>query len=188
MILRGDLDDIQQFSSWIAHVVNTWGRLDLLVNNASGFYQTPIMQATTAEWDDLLTSNAKGAFFLAQAAFSELKKHEGSIVNIADIHAKRPLRHYSVYCIAKAALVMATQVLAREFAPYVRVNAVSPGNVAWPEASNTITPAQQHEIIDKIPLQRQGTPEDIAQAVYYLSQARYVTGQILAVDGGRGIK
>jgi pteridine reductase len=186
--LQGDLQTIDQLPQWIERVVNTWGRLDVLVNNASGFYHTPVGQVTEAMWDDLQSSNVKGAFFLSQAAFPHLKSHAGAIINIADTHAERPLRDYSVYCIAKAALVMATKALAKEFAPYVRVNAVSPGNVAWPEQSNALTAQQQHDIIDKIPLHRQGCPEDIAQAVYYLSQANYVTGQILAVDGGRGLK
>ncbi|MHB1951871.1 MAG: pteridine reductase [Acidiferrobacteraceae bacterium] len=163
-----------------------FGRLDALVNNASGFYPTPIPGVTESAWDDLVNSNVKTPFFLAQAASPELRARSGSIVNLIDIHADRPLKNYPVYSIAKAGLAMMTRVLARELAPQVRVNGVAPGTILWPE--RPLSDALKDEIVARIPQRREGSPEDIARAVrFFLCDAPYVSGQILAVDGGRSV-
>lgn len=166
-----------------------WGRLDVLVNNASRFYPGTLPICTTAMWDDLMTTNAKAPFFLSKAAapFLAVTGH-GNIVNITDIHGVSPLKNYDVYCLSKATLLMQTRVLARELAPLIRVNSVSPGAVAWPEGINTLSHAQQESIMREIPLRRHGSPGDIAKAVRFLvMDATYMTGQVLAVDGGRSL-
>lgn len=185
-ILAADLSNHANLKSLIDQAAKIGGRLDALVNNASVFYKTQREHVSSDAWDHLLNTNLKAPFFLAQAAFPYLAKQHGSIVNLIDIHAQRPMRDYSVYCISKAGLQMLTKTLAREFAPDVRVNAVSPGQVIWPEAENSLDEAVKQKILDRIPLQRQGNPEEIAKAVLFLIQdATYVTGQDLAVDGGR---
>lgn len=188
VICQADLAASSKLSALIDAVVAEWGRLDILVNNASSFYPTPIEQVTEAEWDDLQASNVKGAFFLAQAAFPYLKKHHGAIINITDIHAQKPLKGYAAYSIAKASLAMMTKVLAREMAPEVRVNAVAPGSIAWPEATNGLTEHQKQEIIERTLLKKHGSPEDIAAAVYFLCESKYITGQTIAVDGGASVR
>jgi pteridine reductase len=188
IILRADLTEITEFSSLIKEAANAWGRLDVLVNNASRFYKTPIDETTEQSWDDLINNNLKAPFFLSQAAVPYLKKQRGCIINIADIHADRPMRSYPVYCISKAGLVMMTQSLARELGPDICVNAVSPGAIAWPEGKNALSDEAKEEIINRIPLRRHGTPEAIAKAVLFLVRdADYLTGQILRVDGGRSV-
>ncbi|MEE4637976.1 MAG: pteridine reductase [Wenzhouxiangella sp.] len=163
-----------------------FGRIDVLINNASAFYPTPIKQARQEHWDDLFASNARGPFFLARTCAPELARRPGAIVNLVDIHGLVPLKDNSVYSMAKAALVMQTRALAKDLAPMVRVNGVAPGSILWPEGDADADEKAQREILDKVPLQRQGTPEDIAGAVAFLAlDAPYVTGQILAVDGGR---
>lgn len=170
----------------VSEVIDAFGRLDALVNNASGFYPTPVLQVTETEWDDLTNSNLKAPFFLAQAAAPELRARGGAIVNLVDIHADRPLKNYPVYSIAKAGLAMMTRVLARELAPEVRVNGVAPGTILWPEHPMDDTIKQQ--ILARIPQRREGCPEDLAHAVrFFLRDAPYVSGQILAVDGGRSV-
>lgn len=165
-----------------------WGRLDVLVNNASRFYPGALPDCTEQMWDDLMTANAKAPFFLARAAAPFLGVQGGSIINITDIHGESPLKNYDIYCISKATLLMQTRVLARELAPAVRVNSVSPGAVAWPEGINTLSMAQQENILQEIPLKRHGSPRDIAAAVRFLvMDAPYITGQVLAVDGGRSL-
>lgn len=160
--------------------------LDLLVNNASRFYPTPVGEVTPESWDDLLGSNLCGPFFLTQALLPELRTAQGNIVNILDIHAERPMRRHSVYCMAKAGLAMMTLSLARELGPEIRVNGVSPGAILWPE--NEPPDAVKKHILDRTALKKLGAPEDIAGAVVYLGlDAPYVTGQILAVDGGRSL-
>ena len=167
-------------------VIGWHGRLDILVNNASSFYPTPIGEISEAHWDDLIGSNLKAPLFLAQAALPQLRKARGSIVNIVDVHARRPLRDHPVYGPAKAGLAMLTRSLAKDLAPDVRVNGVSPGAILWPE--NGMTAAVKQTILEQVPLGEPGTPEDIAGCVLYLVRdARYVTGQIIAVDGGRSI-
>ncbi|HEU4616730.1 MAG TPA: SDR family oxidoreductase, partial [Gammaproteobacteria bacterium] len=161
-------------------------RLDVLVNNASSFYPTPLESISDEQWHDLIDSNLKAPLFLSQAALPHLKQARGVIINIVDIHARRPLRNYVVYGAAKAGLAMLTRSLAKDLAPEIRVNGVAPGAILWPEAGMS-EKTQQH-IVREIPLKRTGEPEDIASAVLYLVRdATYVTGQILAVDGGRSI-
>ena len=170
--------------SLVANVAAWQGRLDILVNNASTFYPTPLGEITEAAFTDLVGSNLKAPLFLAQAAATHLREQKGNIVNIVDIHARRPLREHSVYVSAKAGLEMLTKSLAKELAPEVRVNGIAPGAIAWPEEGmDEIT---QQNILDRVPLGRTGAPEDIAEAVLFLvREATYTTGQVLAVDGGR---
>lgn len=185
--LRADLSEAESGKILVQRAVEAWGRLDVLVNNASRFYSTPIGEATEYAWDDLVNSNLKGPFFLSQAAASALAAVQGCIVNITDIHAERPLRNYSVYCISKSGLLMMTRLLAKELGPRVRVNAVAPGAILWPEGKNTLSDEEKTKIIEQTALQRPGSPEDIAKAVlYFVRDADYVTGQVLDVDGGRG--
>jgi pteridine reductase len=183
---RADLQDAESEKLLVKQAVGAWGRLDALVNNASRFYRTTFGKVTEYAWDDLMNSNMKAPFFLAQAAASALAESQGVIINITDIHAERPLRDYSVYCISKSALWMVTKVLAKELGPHVRVNAVAPGPILWPEGENTLLEAEKLKIIDQTLLQRCGGPEDVAKAVlYFVRDANYVTGQMVSVDGGR---
>lgn len=184
LVLQADLAHFDQLPELVAHTIGRFGRLDALVNNASAYYATPFGTVTPAQWDDLFASNARAPFFLAQAAAPHLKASGGAIVNIADIYADRPLPGHSVYCMAKAALVMATKALAQELGPEVRVNAIAPGNILWSENPEK---AETPDIVrERTALKRQGAPEDIAGAVHWLLAGnRYVTGQVLAVDGGR---
>lgn len=180
-----DLSQFSDYSRFIQQAVAEWGRLDLLVNNASSFYPTQVNTATLEQWDDLFTSNVKGAYFLSQNALPELQKTEGQIVNITDIHAANPLKGHSIYCMAKAALAMMTKSLARECGPNVRVNAVAPGAILWPEQENQLNENIQTQIIQSTALKRAGTPENISKAVLSFLENDFITGQILAVDGGR---
>tara|TARA_R110002049_G_scaffold18884_8_gene71686 strand:- start:3859 stop:4578 length:720 start_codon:yes stop_codon:yes gene_type:complete len=183
---QADLLNTAQLPTLINDVLAWSGRLDGLVNNASSFFPTRIGEISEQDWDALVGSNLKAPLFLAQAAHPELAKHGGSIINIVDIHAQRPLRDHSVYGSAKAGLAMLTRSLAKDLAPDVRVNGVSPGAILWPE--NGMSDAVKDTIIEQIPLARPGKPEDIAGCVLYLVRdASYVTGQIIAVDGGRSI-
>lgn len=165
-----------------------WGRLDALVNNASSFYPTPVGSIAPEQFDELIGSNLRAPTFLAQAAAPALTAAGGCIVNLADVHGMRPLDGHPVYCAAKAGLIMLTQSLARELAPEVRVNAIAPGSILWPETSSGTDPKAQQAVIDATPLGRQGEPADIASALLYLVRdASFVTGQVLTVDGGRGL-
>jgi pteridine reductase len=185
-ILQADLLDVQQLPSLIVAARAAFGRLDILVNNASTFYPTPLGRVTSQQWDDLMGTNAKAPFFLAQAAAPALRQHRGLIINLLDIHAMRPLKHYPVYCAAKAALVMLTRALARELAPEIRVNGIAPGPILWPEGAPD-APLRK-EIISQTLLKRQGSPKDVARtALFFAAEAPYITGQILAVDGGRSV-
>lgn len=185
VVLAADLGDDTALQE-LAKQVLAYGRdLDLLVNNASTFYPTPVGTVDAAQWDDLVGTNMRAPFFLAQALAPALRARHGSIVNIIDIHAQRPMKDHAVYCAAKAGLAMLTRALAREFGPEVRVNGVAPGAILWPEAD--MNESLQAKILDATALKRAGKPEDIADAVRYLAGAAYVTGQILAVDGGRSI-
>ncbi len=162
------------------------GRLDILINNASSFYPTPLGTISEAQWSDLIGSNLKAPLFLAQAAIPHLRAKRGVIVNIIDIHAKRPLRDHAVYGSAKAGLAMLTRSLAKDLAPEIRVNGVAPGAIAWPE--NDMSNAVKESIVEQIPLARSGNPTDIANSVLFLVRdATYSTGQIIAIDGGRSI-
>jgi pteridine reductase len=170
----------------VGAALGEFGRLDILINNASTFYPTAVGEITLAHWDDLMGSNLKAPLFLAQAAAPHLRKRDGLILNIVDIHALRPLRNHPVYSIAKAGLAMLTKALARELGPQIRVNGIAPGPVLWP--SREIDAALKQEIIAKTALKRHGTPRDIARTALFLAaDAPYVTGQIIAVDGGRSV-
>ena len=163
-----------------------FGRLDLLINNASTFYPTPLGQISVAHWDDLIGSNLRAPLFLSQAAAPHLRRTNGLIVNMIDIHAQRPLPQHPVYSTAKAGLAMLTRALARELGPDVRVNGIAPGPILWPEAG--VDSGLKDEILAKTLLKRSGAPDDIVRAVVFLAKdAPYVTGQILAVDGGRSV-
>ncbi|WP_347260796.1 pteridine reductase [Rudaea sp.] len=184
LAVAAELADIEHLPRLVDACIARYGRLDGLVNNASAFYPTPIGSVTTQQWNELFASNAQAPFFLAQAAAPHLKDARGSIVSIADIYAQRPLVRHPVYSMAKAALVAMTRALARELAPEVRVNAVAPGAILWPESGKTYT--DQTELIARTPLARTGTPEDVAAAVLFLLRdAKFSTGQVLDVDGGR---
>jgi len=163
-----------------------FGRLDILVNNASSFFAVEVGAIESSHWEEIMGSNLRAPLFICQEAAPELAAHQGSIVNIVDIHAERPLRGYAVYTIAKAGLAALTRSLALELAPRVRVNGVAPGAIAWPD-DGQFDEGERARILATTPLGRTGTPEDIAQAVHFLACAPYVTGQILAVDGGRSI-
>lgn len=163
-----------------------FGRLDLLVNNASSFYPTSVEAFSAKDWEELVGSNLRAPLFLSQAAAPHLAKQAGAIVNIIDIHWERPLKGYVVYSIAKAGLAGLTKSLALELGPAVRVNGVSPGAIAWPE-DGQFDPVERERIVSTTPAGRVGAPEDIAQAVHFLACAPYVSGQILAVDGGRSV-
>ena len=170
----------------VSAALDSFGRLDLLVNNASSFFPIGIGAVEPSHWEELIGSNLRAPLFICQEAAPELAKNAGAIVNIVDIHADRPLKGYPVYSIAKGGLAAMTRSLAIELAPKVRVNGVSPGAIAWPE-DGQFDPAERQRIVATTPLARVGAPEDIAQAVHFLACATYVTGQIIAVDGGRSI-
>jgi pteridine reductase len=170
----------------VGAALDSFGRLDLLVNNASSFFPIGIGAVEASHWEELIGSNLRAPLFICQQAAPELAKSAGAIVNIVDIHADRPLKGYPVYSIAKGGLAAMTRSLAVELAPKVRVNGVSPGAIAWPE-DGQFDPAERQRIVATTPLARVGAPEDIAQAVHFLACATYVTGQIIAVDGGRSI-
>ena len=186
LMLKADLNDSEKLPELISEVVSWQGRLDCLVNNASSFYPTPVGEITEAHWADLVGSNLKAPLFLSQAATPHLRAARGAIVNIVDIHATRPLRDHPVYGPAKAGLAMLTRSLAKDLAPEVRVNGVSPGAILWP--ADGMSDAVKQSILRQVPLRRAGDPDDIAGCVLYLVRdGRYVTGQIIAVDGGRSI-
>lgn len=186
-LVQADLLDVAGLAEIVRNAVNRFERLDVLVNNASTFFPTPVGEMTQANWESLIGANLRAPLFLAQAAAPHLKKTNGVIVNITDIHAERPLKNYVIYSIAKAGLAGLTRSLARELGPEVRVNGVAPGPIAWPEDGSFDEVARQRVISNTL-LKRTGDPEDVAHAVYYLiAQAPYVTGQIIAVDGGRSI-
>ena len=170
----------------VSGALESFGRLDILVNNASSFFAVEVGAIEPSHWEELVGSNLRAPLFICQEAAPELTAHEGSIINIVDIHAERPLKGYPLYSVAKAGLAALTRSLAVELAPRVRVNGVAPGAIAWPE-DGQVDPAERERIIASTPLARMGSPEDIAQAVHFLACAPYVTGQVIAVDGGRSI-
>ena len=186
VVFAADLLDLAALPAIVGAAVNAFGRLDALINNASSFYPTPFDSVTPAQWEDLMGTNLRAPFFLAQAAAPELRKTTGAIVNMIDIHAQRPLPRHPVYSTAKAGLAMMTRALARELGPEVRVNGIAPGPILWPEAG--MDPQLQDEIVAKTLLKRSGTPEDVVRAaLFFVKDSPYVTGQILAVDGGRSV-
>jgi pteridine reductase len=184
--VEADLLDLGQLQMLPDIVTSNFGTLDILVNNASTFYPTPMGDVTEIDWNDLIGTNLKAPLFLSQAASAALRISNGLIVNIADIHGMQPLSRHPVYSIAKAGVIMLTRSLARELGPSIRVNAVAPGPVMWPE--DGMDRELQSKIVDRTALKRPGSPDDVARAVlFFASEAPYVTGQILAVDGGRSI-
>jgi pteridine reductase len=184
VVAQADLSGQQGIDSLADQLRAAFGRLDVLVNNASRFYPTPVGASQAWQWEDLLNSNLRGPWFLVQALLGELRTAGGSIVNIVDVHAERPMPGHAVYCISKAGLAMMTRALARDLGPAVRVNGVAPGAILWPAAEPGA--AEQRSILGRTALGRLGDPADIAAAVAWLAlDAPYVTGQILAVDGGR---
>ena len=185
-VFAADLLDTDALPRLVESVAARFGRLDALVNNASSFFATRVGAVDTAAWDDLVGTNLKAPLFLAQAAAPHLQRSGGSIVNITDIHAERPLKGYPLYCAAKAGLLGLTRALALELGPQVRVNAVAPGAIEWPQSKSDFSPAERAAIIDHTLLKRVGSPADIARAVKFLVfDAPYVTGQVINVDGGR---
>lgn len=187
MLVRGDLTNGDKlFRNLVFETVEAFGGLDLLVNNASRFYPTPVGEVSEAQWDDMVSTNLKAPFFLAQAAAPHLKKSGGGIINIADIYGDRPLPNFPLYSMTKAGLVMLTKTLARELAPEVRVNAIAPGAILWPERD--LDEMSKQRIVSRTLLKRSGEPADIARAVLFLVRdAGYMTGQVLTVDGGRSV-
>ena len=185
ILIQADLHITNGLAALIEESVKAWGRLDVLINNASSFYPTLIGKSTEAQWDDLIGSNLKAPFFLSQAAAPHLKKNNGCIINIVDIHAERPLKTFPTYSMAKAGLVMMTKSLACELGPEIRVNGVAPGAILWPENLDEVA---KQRIVSRTFLKRQGEPNDISKTILYLiKDAGYVTGQIIAVDGGRSL-
>jgi len=184
LLLQADLTDTPPLQDLVDNALVRFGRLDALVNNASTYYATPVDSATPAQWDELFGANARAAFFLSQAATPALRAARGSIINIADIYAERPLPAHTLYCMSKAALVMLTRSLALELGPEIRVNAVAPGNILW--STNLVKAETATELEQRTTLARQGTPQEIADAVLYLLRdASYCSGVVLPVDGGR---
>jgi pteridine reductase len=184
--LAADLLDVDQHAGLVDGATRAFGALDILVNNASTFYPTPVGKITTAAWDDLVGSNLKAPLFLSQAAAPALRARQGLILNLVDIHGLRPLPEYSVYSAAKAGLIMLTRALARELGPEIRVNGIAPGPIMWPDGE--LDAQMKEEIVRKTALKRIGSPEDVAKcAVYFATSAPFVTGQIIAVDGGRSL-
>jgi len=184
--LQADLDETDKLGNVIDQAAKFWGRLDLLVNNASSFYPTPLGTITTENWDDLFNSNLKAPLFLSQAAIPYLRLTSGSIVNMVDVHAYRPMRKHAVYCAAKAGLAMLTQALAKDLGPEIRVNGVAPGAILWPE--NDINNDKKNIILERTALKRPGDPEDVAKTILFLARdADYITGQVIPVDGGRSL-
>jgi|TARA_B110000238_G_C16031610_1_gene397789 pteridine reductase len=183
-IIQFNLLDLDQLDTFAVKILAIWGRLDILINNASTFYPTPMQDISIDQWHNLIGVNLQAPLFLTKALAPTLAIHKGCIINIVDIHSERPLKGYTIYCIAKAGLAMLTKSLARELAPDVRVNGVSPGAIMWPEVKD-YEPMHQ-DIIERTALKREGDPTDIADTVWFLiNSANYITGQIIAVDGGR---
>ncbi|MBB6521158.1 pteridine reductase [Pseudoteredinibacter isoporae] len=181
--IQADLNQLNDVRQLADTATRQWGRVDLLINNASSFYPTPITDCNEQHWDDLMGSNAKAPLFLSQALAPSLAERQGAIINFADIHAEKPMAGHSIYNMAKAANVMLTKSLAMELAPDIRVNGIAPGAILWPEGGE-----ENSTVLAKIPLQRCGGEAPICQAAWYLAeQAPYTTGQVLAIDGGRSL-
>jgi pteridine reductase len=188
VLVQADLLKAGNAPALVKDAVKSFGRLDALVNNASSFYPTPLGEITEKAWDDLVGTNLKAPLFLSQAAARELRKHHGAIVNIIDIHADFPMKSYVVYNVAKGGLVALTRSLARELGPEVRVNGVAPGTILWPDDDAWKDEVSRQRIMNQTALKRIGEPDDIAKAVEFLiTGGPYVTGQVLAVDGGRSV-
>lgn len=187
-VIQADLLDLGAFPQLVREVIEKFGRLDALINNASSFYATPLGEVDEQQWNDLLGTNLRAPLFLAQAAAAELRRRHGAIVNIADIHAERPMQGHLLYSVAKTGLVALTRALAQEMAPQVRVNAISPGVIIWPENATWLDAEQRRKIVAHTLLKREGDTDDVARTVQFLlNDSPYITGQIIAVDGGRSI-
>ena len=184
-LVQGDLSELASLENIAEAALSAFNRLDVLINNASAFYPTPIGSITADDWQKLVGSNMQAPLFISQYCSKALQQQNGVIINMVDIHAQQPLKHHTVYCMAKSALVTMTKSLALELAPEVRVNGVAPGAILWPESE--ISELDKQDVLKQIPAQRLGGLDDIAQAIEYLIEASYVTGQIIAVDGGRSI-
>jgi len=187
MLVRGDLNNGERLAkNLVFETTESFDRLDVVINNASRFYPTPVRESTEAQWDDIVDTNLKAPYFLSQAAAAPLKKTNGCIVNIADVYGDRPLIGYPIYSIAKAGVIMLTKSLARELGPEIRVNAIAPGVILWPESN--IDEMSKQRIISRTPLKRSGDPEDIARtALFLIRDAGFITGQVMVVDGGRWV-
>jgi pteridine reductase len=186
LVMQADLADIPALSRLVDTTLSRYGRLDALINNASGFYPTPIGQANVAQWNELFASNAQAPFFLTQAALPALRAAHGAIVNLVDIYAERAIANHPIYVMAKGALAAMTRTLALDLAPDIRVNGVAPGAVMWPSDGKPYD--DQEAMLARTPLGRAGTPEDVASTVLWLLRdAPFVTGQIIRVDGGRSV-
>ena len=186
LILQAELAELDTLPALIDTTLARYGRLDALVNNASAFYPTPVGSATTAQWNELFASNAQAPFFLSQAAVPALRETHGAIVNLVDVYAERPLANHPIYCMAKAALAAMTRSLALDLGPDIRVNGIAPGAVMWPSDGKPYD--DQQAMLARTPLQRAGSPQDVAGAVLWLLRdAPFVTGQIIRIDGGRSL-
>jgi pteridine reductase len=186
LAVRADLHDVAHLPDLVQAALARFGQLDVLVNNASTFYPTPVGSITPQQFDDLIGTNLRAPLFLSQAATPALRESRGLIINMVDIHGRRPLKAHPVYSSAKAALIMLTKSLARELGPEIRVNGIAPGPVLWPERD--LDAALKDEIVAKTALKRSGSPDDIASAaLFFAAEAPYVTGQVIAVDGGRSL-
>lgn len=185
-VIQGDLNDETIYNNLIEQAFQCWNRLDVLINNASSFYPTPVGSITMDDWNNLINSNMKAPLFLAQAAVPYLKQTQGNIVNMLDVHAQRPMKEHPVYCAAKAGLAMLTMSLAKELGPDIRVNGVAPGAILWPD--NDMAEHTKKLILERTSLKKPGDPIDIAKTILFLVRdADYITGQIIAVDGGRNL-
>ncbi len=183
--LQADLLNIDEINQLAEQAGKAFDSLDILVNNASTFYPTPLDSLNEANWNDLMGSNLKAPMFLSQACYSALKKTKGCIINMVDIHARSPLRNHIIYSCAKAANIMLTRSLALEMGPDIRVNAIAPGAILWPENDSQMDTQAQHNIIQQIPLKKAGEATDIANTILFLVSSDYINGQVIAVDGGR---
>ncbi|HJL92964.1 MAG TPA: pteridine reductase [Woeseiaceae bacterium] len=185
-IFQADITQSLEARKLIKEFIHWGGKIDLLINNASSFYPTPIGKITDDDWNDLIGTNLKGPLFLCQEAAKNLRETQGSIINLIDIHTKNPLRNHALYVSAKAGLKMLTQSLAKDLAPEIRVNGISPGAILWPEGN--INDQKKEAILSQIPLQRKGTPQDISDCILFLLyHSNYITGQTITIDGGRSI-
>ena len=180
-IVSGNLNNIDELDSLVSSIES----IDLLVNNASVFYPKSVEDSEMKDWDDVININLKAPFFLSKGLSKTLSKNDGSIINIIDIHSERPLKKHAIYNISKAGLKMLTQTLAKELAPRIRVNGVSPGSILWPQDSAEISEDDKSLMLERIALHRQGSPQDIADTVLFLANSNYITGQIINIDGGR---
>lgn len=188
VMVQADLNSMELLPSLIQKGLETWGRLDLLLNNASSFYPTPALNSTQEQWDDLMNSNVRGAYFLAINAAPHIAQHKGHIINIIDIYSQKPLKNYPIYSIAKAGLSMMTKSLALELGPDICVNGISPGTTLWPEGENAVDEERKAKLLEKTALNRKADPMDIANAVLFFANSSTITGQILNIDSGRSVK